>query len=78
VEKGGVIMPEQLIVRPKPLGGWYNFRTGQTDYQDIPTDFSNYIPQGVAEQGLYQIYIEMGDMPIEAALKVLSRCVGDM
>jgi hypothetical protein len=35
------------------------------------SDFSAYIPQDAASQGLYQIYIEMGDTPLESAIKVL-------
>lgn len=56
---------------------WFNFRTGQYDYIEIPTDFSDYIPQSQAAQGMYRLLVyDMGVTPIEASLRVLNACAG--
>lgn len=49
----------------------YNFRTGEHDYLAAPPDWSDYIPQHPPAQNLYRLYLEMGDEPLDAALKVL-------
>lgn len=56
---------------------WHNFKTGEYELIDTPADFSDYIPQDPAAQGLYSVYIQLGDKPLEAALKVLLACVGE-
>lgn len=64
--------------RPRPLIGWHNMRTGETEYRSTPPqDFSDYIPQNESAQALYRLYVQLGDAPIEAALKVLKICVGE-
>jgi len=59
-------------------GYWYNFATKAHEYIETPEDFTNYIPQQPAAQGLYQLYIEMGETPTEAAIKVYTACVGEV
>lgn len=56
---------------------YYNFRTNTWDYlTQPPSDWSDYIPQYESAQALYSLYQEAyGDTPIEAACKVLERCV---
>lgn len=57
--------------------GWFNFRTEEMDYlTETPEDFHDYISQQRAAQHLYDLYILAGDLPIEAARKVLSLCAG--
>ena len=53
---------------------WHNFKTGEYEYLDeSPTDYSDYIPQSDAAQGLYRLYIEHFDKsPQEAAKEVLT------
>lgn len=65
--------------RPRPLIGWRNMRTGETEYRSTPPqDFSDYIPQDESAQALYRLYVErVGDAPIEAALKVLRISLGE-
>ena len=58
----------------KPQFLWYNFRTGQYDARDEPPDgdeWRDYISQIPAAQSMFGIYVEMGDTPIDAAIKVL-------
>ena len=56
---------------------WYNFKTNEYDWlSEIPTDFRVYIPQEPPAQSLYNLYTEMGDEPIDAAIKILEFCVG--
>jgi hypothetical protein len=50
---------------------WYNFKSGEYEIIKTPQDFHDYIPQHPFAQSLYDVYIEMGDKPIEAARKVL-------
>ena len=57
---------------------WFNYATQQHEYRSTPADFTNYIPQNPAAQGLYQCYIQMGETPIEAAIKVCRACVGEV
>ena len=40
------------------MNGWFNYRTGEMEYIDTPTDFSDYMPQGVPYQMLYKLYQE--------------------
>lgn len=61
----------------KLLYDWYNFRTGEYETRDAPSDFHDYIPQNLSAQGLYDAYIEMGDKPSEAAHKTLLAYVGE-
>lgn len=52
---------------------WYNFRTGESDYiLGIPSRLTDYIPQDVAAQGLYQSYIGLGEAPLVAMSHVLA------
>lgn len=59
--------------------GWHNFRTGEVDYlRGSPESFEDYIPQVQAAQAVYKILVEnMGEKPIQAALRVLSLSVGE-
>ena len=53
---------------------WNNYRTGQIDARAEPPDgeeWRDYISQNPAAQSLFNLYLEMGDPPIEAAKKVL-------
>jgi hypothetical protein len=52
---------------------YYNFRTKEDEQRDPPEDWSDYISQDFASQNLYKLYIEMGDSPADAAIKVLSQ-----
>lgn len=64
--------------RVEPLFGWCNMRTGETDWRSTPPqDFTDYIPQDGLAQGIYRRYMQLGDTPLEAALKVLKICVGE-
>ncbi len=55
---------------------WHNFVTGEKEFIETPTDFSDYVPQ-VGGLGLYKIYVEHEKMePIEACLKVLETACG--
>ena len=56
---------------------WYNYQTEQHEYIETPTDFTAYIPQILAAQELYSLYLEMGIEVREAAAKVLKACVGE-
>lgn len=56
---------------------WYNFVTCEHEYIETPTDFTSYISQETAAQGLYRAYLQMGDTPADAAIKVLRACVGE-
>lgn len=63
-----------LYARGKTM--WLNQRTGETDcLTEMPEDFRDYIPQHRAAQGLYEIYLEQGLAPVEAAKKVLTACI---
>ena len=57
-------------------GYWYNFKKEEYEYIETPVDFSDYLPQYDAAQALYRLYIETGDSPIQACVKVLERVVG--
>ncbi len=52
---------------------WYNFKTKEFELRKTRTilDFSNYIPQNLAAQGLYKIHVIQGKTPIQAAIEVL-------
>jgi hypothetical protein len=55
---------------------WYNYRTGRYDQlEESPEDFSDYVPQ-IGGRGLYQIWVDQGMDPKEAALKVLKQSLG--
>ena len=57
---------------------YWNFRTQQYDYLlAAPEDWSDYISQTEAAQNLYRLYQQLGDTPVDAALKVLKIAVGD-
>ena len=56
---------------------WFNYKTGDYELIDTPSDFTNYIPQQDAAISLYKLYIQTGDPALEAARKVLSICVGE-
>ena len=61
----------------KTQDAWYNFKTNEYDWlSEIPTNFRVYIPQVASAQSLYDLYIEIGDEPIDAAIKILEFCVG--
>lgn len=51
---------------------WYNYKTGEHDYRETPTDFSDYISQDSAGQAMYRFGQDMGNSPAGAAMKVLS------
>jgi hypothetical protein len=56
----------------------YNYRTKEYDSVPLPIDdWSDYIPQDVASQGLYEIYREEGKSSAEAAEKVLEIWAGN-
>jgi hypothetical protein len=54
---------------------WYNFATGEYEYIETPEDLSDYVPQ-IGGRGLYQVYVEQGSKPIDAAKKVLELSAG--
>lgn len=54
---------------------WYNYKTGESEMIETPSDFADYIPQQNAAQNMYKTYLKLGEEPIEAALKVLMACV---
>lgn len=58
-------------------GYWYNFKTESYEYIESPTDFADYIPQSPPAQSLYKLYIEIGDDPLEASIKVLKASIGE-
>jgi hypothetical protein len=61
-----------LIVQPVFCFEYYNFKTrNNKEVKEPIVDYSPYIPQNVASQGLYKVYIEMGNTPEEAAIKVM-------
>lgn len=70
-------MPEATI--GNALGSekpWYNYRTEQYDYlSSSPEDYSDYVPQ-IGGRGLYQLYVEMGVAPAEAAIMVMKMALG--
>lgn len=53
----------------------HNFKTGENDYRDlseIPTDeLKNYMVQWPELHTMFDIYIEMGETPLEAYRKCL-------
>lgn len=54
------------------MNAWYNFVKKEYEYIDTPSDFSPYIPQDIASQNLYNLYISYeGLSPIDSAIKVL-------
>ena len=55
---------------------WHNFKTGQAEFIDTPEDFTDYIPQSPAAQGMYQVLLKLGNEPIKAAMRVLEASVG--
>lgn len=57
---------------------YYNYRTQEYEYlYEPPTDWRDYIPQGPIEQNLYHLEQKLGKTPIEAALAVLTACLGE-
>ncbi len=50
------------------LKNWYNYKTQEYDYGD--GDRSDYIPQDVTSQSLYALYVESGESPLNAIIKV--------
>ena len=62
----------------KMASAYYNHRTGSYDYlTETPADWSDYIPQVPAAQGLYQLHLQMGKTPVEAAIEVLRAVLGE-
>lgn len=59
-----------------PKRQWHNYKTGEREYIETPTDFTNYIPQYPAAQWIYQHLLMMGKSPIDAAYETLSVCIG--
>jgi hypothetical protein len=55
---------------------WYNYKTSEHELIETPTDFADYVPQSQSAQSMYRCYLELGETPIEAAIRVLSACVG--
>ena len=58
-------------------GSWYNYKIGEYEAIEAPSDFADYIPQYGAAQNMYRLHMKLGDEPIIAALKVHMACVGD-
>lgn len=61
---------------------WYmhNFDTDKTDYRESPKAAEKwlpYIPNVPGARNLFLLYIETGTSPDDAAISVLSRCVGE-
>lgn len=54
----------------------FNFRTQQFETPDWG-DPSQYIPQDEAAQLVYQMNVELGQTPLQAALRVLRLCNGE-
>lgn len=54
---------------------WFNIKTGESEFIEMPSDFTDYLPQNIAAQNLYLLYQEMGDSPIEAAIKVFTTVI---
>ena len=52
-------------------GRWYNYKTGEYERIEMPSDFADYIPQLDATQEIYRAYLELGIKPIKALRKVL-------
>lgn len=63
----------------EPENEYYNFRTGQFDVlEGSPTDWSPYISQNPATQGMYSILVEeCGWNPLDAALRVTIVSLGE-
>lgn len=59
------------------ISRWYNFKTEKYDefVDSIPLDFKEYISQEPSAQSLYELYIKMGNSPIESVTKVLEACI---
>lgn len=55
---------------------WYNYKTKTFDEIECPADFTDYIPQTDAAQGLYKALIEMGRTPLSAARYVFEAITG--
>jgi len=72
------MMVNEMPGDSSPTMGWHNYRTGETDWlQDAPADYSDYIPQDAAAQNMYHLLVDdMGELPTEACIKVLTACVG--
>ena len=60
------------------LDSWFNYKTGRYEEIETPKNFKDYLPQSEAAQGLYDVYIAMGNKPSDAAIKVLKACAGIM
>ena len=61
-----------ITVQPVFCLEYYNFKIEQYEEVTEPiVDYSSYIPQDAACQGLYKVYIKTGNIPCEAAIKVL-------
>ena len=57
---------------------YHNYRTGETDYLSAsPDDWRDYVPQHQAVLGMYEMLVELGTSPAEAAVKVLTAVIGD-
>lgn len=57
--------------------GWFNYRTGEYDYLDGQIeDYSPYIPQDNAVQGLYAAHVATGKTPLVACQKTLEAVCG--
>ena len=56
------------------MSEWYNYRTGQYE-ERVGNDFSDYIPQIPAAQGLYKVHLAQGKSPLDAAKETLLACL---
>ncbi len=56
---------------------WFNYVRLSYEYIETPTDFTEYILQDTAAQGLYRCHLQMGKTPIDAAMEVFRVCVGE-
>jgi hypothetical protein len=74
--KGDDSMNFKLGVEQDNRNYWHNYRTGQDEYIETPSDFSDYVPQ-IGGRGMYQIHVNhYGMTPIDACVKVLEAAVG--
>jgi hypothetical protein len=56
---------------------WFNFKTQEYEYRQMPEDFTDYLPQNPAAQSLYGLLTGcLGQTPVEAARSVLCACCG--
>ena len=53
---------------------WYNFAKEKSEHLAVtPTDFREYIPQSSTVQNLYNLLVEQGNAPLDAAIRILKQ-----